>query len=85
MASVLNVDDLAVLRDGSLLGRVIDTFVLVQISPELELGRFSARPYHLREKNGRHEIDLVVELRAGDVVAVEIKSSAARAVGRQTR
>ena len=77
LASALSVDDLAVLRDGALLGRVIDTFVVAQIRPELELGRFIARPYHLREKNGRHEIDLVAQLRAGDVVAVEIKSSAA--------
>ena len=39
----------------------------------------SLRPrlYHLRSRDGGHEIDLIAELRAGDVVAVEIKSSAA--------
>jgi predicted AAA+ superfamily ATPase len=31
----------------------------------------------LRSRDGRHEIDLVAELSRGDVVAVEIKSSAA--------
>ena len=77
LASALNVDAPAVLRDGSLLGRLIETFVLAQIRPELELGRFPARPYHLRQKNGRHEIDLLAELSGGDVVAVEIKSSSA--------
>jgi uncharacterized protein len=77
LASALNVDAPAVLRDGSLLGRLIETFVLAQIRPELELGRFPARLHHLREKNGRHEIDLLAELSGGDVVAVEIKSSSA--------
>jgi uncharacterized protein len=32
---------------------------------------------HLREKNGRHEIDLIAEFPGGDVVAIVIKSSAA--------
>ena len=59
------------------MGRLIETFVLAQIRPELELKGFKPRPYHLREKNGRHEIDLVVELSGGDIVAIEIKSSAA--------
>ncbi len=38
---------------------------------------FKPRLHHLREKNGRHEIDLIAELSAGSLVAVEIKSSAA--------
>ncbi len=76
-AAALHLDELAVMRDGNLLGRLIETFVLAQIRPELELRGFKPRTYHLREKNGRHEIDLVVELSAGRVLAIEIKSSAA--------
>lgn len=77
LAAALHLDELAVMRDGTLLGRLIETFVLAQIRPELELAGFTPRLYHLREKNGRHEIDLIAELTAGGVVAVEIKSSAA--------
>lgn len=77
LAGALRLDELAVMRDGDLLGRLIETFVLAQIRPELELSGFKPRLYHLREKNGRHEVDLVAELSAGNVVAVEIKSSAA--------
>lgn len=50
-------------RDGNLLGRVIDTFVAAQIRPELTVASSRPRWYHLREKGGRHEVDLVIEFR----------------------
>jgi predicted AAA+ superfamily ATPase len=77
LAAALRLDELAVMRDGALLGRVIETFVLAQIRPEVELSSFRPRLYHLREKNGRHEIDLLAELSVGNVVAIEIKATAA--------
>ena len=33
--------------------------------------------FHLRDANGRHEIDLLIEARDGQVIAVEIKATAA--------
>jgi predicted AAA+ superfamily ATPase len=77
LAAALRIDESAVMRDGGLLGRLVETFVLAQIRPEVELGGFRPRLYHLREKNGRHEIDLLAELSAGNVVAIEIKATAA--------
>jgi len=77
VAAALRLDEAAVLRDGDLLGRLIDTFVLAQIRPELELGSFVPRLHHLRTRDGRHEVDVIAELTAGAVVALEIKSSAA--------
>lgn len=77
LAAALRVDELGVMRDGGLLGRLIETFVLAQIRPEVELSTFRPRLYHVREKNGRHEIDLLAELSAGNVVAIEIKAAAA--------
>jgi hypothetical protein len=71
------LDERAVLRDGDLLGRMIDTFVLAQIRPEVALTSLRSRLYHLRSRDARHEIDLIAELSGGDVVAIEIKSSAA--------
>jgi predicted AAA+ superfamily ATPase len=35
------------------------------------------RLYHLREEHGRHEVDLLAELRAGKLVAFEVKAGAA--------
>ena len=76
-AAALEIDERAVLRDGDLLGRIVDTYTLAQIRPEVALSSLGPRLYHLRSRDGGHEIDLVAELAGGDIVAVEIKSSAA--------
>ena len=77
VAAALELDERAMLRDGNMLGRMIDTFVLAQIRPEVALSSLRTRLYHLRSRDGGHEIDLVAELSGGDVVAIEIKSSSA--------
>ncbi len=64
------------LRDGDLLGRFLDTFVFNQLRAELPLLDCEPRLYHLRDQGGRHEVDLIVELDARRVVAIEIKASA---------
>lgn len=77
IASVLRLDQAALLRDGNLLGRMIDTFVAAQIRPELTSAKSRPRWYHLRDKNGRHEIDVVIEYGGGRLAGIEIKSTAA--------
>jgi len=77
VGGVLNVDRLAVLRDGDLLGRMIDTFTVAQLRPEVEIALAPASLYHLRDEGGRHEVDLVAEVAASDVVAIEIKATSA--------
>jgi predicted AAA+ superfamily ATPase len=62
VATALNLDKRAVLRDGDLLGRMIDTFVLAQIRPEVTLTSSGPRLHHLRTRDARHEIDLIAEL-----------------------
>lgn len=77
IGAALRLDVAAALRDGDLLGRLLDSLVAAQLRPELSLGTQRARLYHLREKNGRREIDLLVELAAHHVVAIEVKATAA--------
>jgi predicted AAA+ superfamily ATPase len=77
ITTALRLDSSAVLRDGNLLGRLIDTFVAAQIRPELAIATSRPRWYHLRDKNGRHEIDLVMEFGGGRVAGIEIKAAAA--------
>ena len=77
MGAALRLDVAAVMRDGDLLGRILDTFVAAQLRPELALSRARPRLHHLREKNGRRELDLLVELGAHRVVAIEVKATAA--------
>jgi hypothetical protein len=76
LSTALRLDAAAILRDGDLLGRMLDTFVLAQLRPEVEVSALRPRLYHLREKDGRREVDVVGEIGAG-VVAVEIKATAA--------
>lgn len=76
ISTALGVDAAAILRDGDLLGRVLDTFVLAQLRAEAEVGAPRPRLYHLREREGRREIDIVAEVGTG-VVALEVKATAA--------
>lgn len=76
-AAVLGVDADDVLRDGDLLGRLLETFVAAQVRPELALMRRGPRLLHLRTDGGRREVDFVVERRGGSVVGVEVKATAA--------
>ncbi len=75
--TALRVDETAVLRDGDLLGRILDTFVVAQIRPEVELSSNAPRLHHLRARDGGHEIDLLADMPLGDVLAIEIKATAA--------
>jgi predicted AAA+ superfamily ATPase len=76
VGAALRVDEASVMRDGDLMGRVLDTFVAAQLRPEMETSARRPRVFHLRDKNGRHEIDLLAELGGDRVVAVEVKASA---------
>lgn len=77
MLHVLRLDANGVLRDGDLLGRVLDTFVAAQLRPELAVSPAQPRLHHLRTKSGEHEIDLVVEVGGSRIVAIEVKATAA--------
>lgn len=77
LGASLRIDRAGVMRDGDLLGRVLDTFVATQLRPEIGASARRPRLFHLREKNGRHEIDLLAELGGDRVIAFEVKASAA--------
>lgn len=77
IGATLRLDVRSVLRDGDLMGRLLDTFVASQLRPEVEASTQRARMFHLREKDGRREIDLIIELGGGRVIAIEVKASAA--------
>ncbi len=72
-AALLRVDELAVLREGEFLGRLLDTFLASQLRAELPVAQSEPRLCHVREEHGRQEIDLVAELGGGHVIAPEVK------------
>jgi hypothetical protein len=74
---LLRIDHRRPLRDGDLLGRVLDTLVAAQLRAECAVSVVGADMFHLRDANGRHEIDLLIEARDGQLIAVEIKATSA--------
>ena len=74
MAAILRTDADAILHDGKLLGRIIDTFVAQQLRGELEVSATRPRLYHLRDQDGRREVDIVAELGGERVLGFEIKA-----------
>jgi uncharacterized protein len=77
VGAALRVDVDGVMRDGTLLGRMVETFVCAQLRVEEEAATTRPRLHHLRTQGGRQEVDLVAELGGGRVVGIEVKASAA--------
>ncbi len=77
MGAALRLDVDAVLRDGNLLGRMLDTFVAAQLRAELAVAAARPRVHHLRQEQGRREIDLVAEPSGQRVIGIEVKATAA--------
>jgi len=79
-ASALRMDVEGVLREGDLMGRV-DTFVMAQLRADATVSRLRPRLHHLRAEQGRHEIDVIIELSGGRVLGIEVKSDSAPGSG----
>jgi len=77
LAGALRLDANAIIRDGDALGRLLDTFVASELRAQLTVAECRPRLYHLRQEQGRHEIDLLAAVSAGRVIAIEVKASAA--------
>lgn len=80
-ASVLGLDVELLMRNGDLLGRLLDTFVVAQLRAELPVTNRRPRLYHVRQREGRLEVDLLAELAGGRLVALEIKADASPDAG----
>lgn len=77
VSALLGANATAALRDGTLLGRLIETFAIAQLRPESSAAVNPVQLHHLRLDNGKREIDLIAEYRDGMVAAIEVKASAA--------
>ncbi len=68
------IDD--VLASPRLLGSLIETFVTAQLRAEATVAQTRYRLSHLREQDGRREIDIIVELGGGRIIGIAVKSAA---------
>ncbi|MDN5854770.1 MAG: DUF4143 domain-containing protein [Actinomycetia bacterium] len=76
LGPLLGVNPDGVLRGQALLGRLLESFVLAQLRPELTVSEHTPRCYHLRQREGRHEVDLIIELADGRIIGIEVKAAA---------
>lgn len=74
---LVGVDARSIVRSADLLGRVMDTFVLAQLRPELEVCLPGVTICHVRQEGGYREVDLILEASDGRVVAIEVKAGSA--------
>ena len=64
------------MRDADLLGRLLETFVVAQLRAQATVSEHRCTLHHLRQHNGRHEIDVLVELDTGHIIGIEVKATA---------
>lgn len=68
--------DIATLRsNGDVLGRLIDTFVMAQIRPLADLAQPRIGVFHVRSRDNRHEVDIVLEAPGRGIVGIEVKAA----------
>ena len=75
--AALRLDTNGALRQGNLFGRLLETFVVAQIRAEVAVSETRPRLFHVRQQEGRLEIDLLVELGGGRLIAIEVKADSA--------
>lgn len=76
LASILRVGIDDMLASGSLIGSMIDTFVVAQLRAEAAVARTRYRLSHLRGQDGRREVDVIAELGGGRIAGIKIKAAA---------
>lgn len=77
LAAVTGATNGTAMKDGNLMGRLLETFVVAQLRAQATVSERRCRLFHLRQHHGRHEIDVMVELDAQDVIGIEIKATSA--------
>jgi uncharacterized protein len=76
VATVLGLGREAILYGPDMLGRLLDTFVAAQLRAELAASNNDPRLYHLRDEQGRREVDLLIETAGGQLIGIEVKAAA---------
>jgi len=75
LTHLLGANEARLAEDSSLLGRVLENFVVSELRKQATWGRTRPQLFHFRTQAG-HEVDIVLEDAAGHLVGVEVKASA---------
>jgi hypothetical protein len=74
LAHLLGANERRIAEDDQITGKVLENFVALELLRLAEWADTDTRQYHYRQ--GREEIDLILESRAGDIAAIEVKATA---------
>lgn len=75
--AALRLDTNGALRQGDLFGRLLESFVVAQIRAEVPVSETRPRLFHVRQQEGRLEVDILAELGGGRFIAIEVKADSA--------
>jgi predicted AAA+ superfamily ATPase len=71
---LLGANEKRFLDDDQMTGKVLENFLAMEVIKHTEWSEQGPRVHHYRRKND--EVDLVIENRSGEIVAIEVKSHA---------
>ena len=74
LAHLLGADEDRIASDDQVTGKVLENFVVIEILKHAEWAAVATTAYHYRQRDD--EIDLILENRAGEIAAVEVKAAA---------
>jgi uncharacterized protein len=75
LAHLINADAKRLARDATLAGPVFETFAAMELDRQREWSECEPSLFHYRDGD-RREVDIVLELRSGEIAGVEVKSAA---------
>lgn len=73
LAHLLGADEDRITADDRVTGKVLENFVVTEILKHAEWADVATTAYHYRQRE--EEIDLILENRAGEIAAVEVKAA----------
>ena len=74
LAHLLGADEDRIASNDQLTGKTLKNFVVIEILKHAEWANVATTAYHHRQRE--EEIDLILENRAGEIAAVEVKAAA---------
>jgi len=74
LAHLLGADERRIETDDQVTGKVLENFVVTEVLKHADWAATDSSAYHYRQRE--EEVDLVLESRTGDIVAIEVKAAA---------
>jgi predicted AAA+ superfamily ATPase len=74
LAHLLGADERRIGADDQVTGKVLENFVVVEVLKHADWAAADSSAYHYRQRED--EVDLLLENRAGEIVAIEAKATA---------